>query len=777
MIMQDYRALDEKLQYTARMQRVSDAVEPRLLPYGRREGTNTSPVGTEGKNPFLDVFEEMPDAPLVIAQAHAIVRSWMVTPCVIYPDEAVVGITRPFYPIREHFHWGVMTDEFRRDVVDPMPDSPEKERLLNILRRMSPLSFDEVLAEGRRQIGPERMKAIQDDCFFSPGGYQGHTVPNYPRLLEKGLDGMLDYIDACAAQHPEAAAADMYEACRVIVRGMSRWLQNYADLAADLCAKEENPVQKGYYAAIAENCAFVAHKRPETLYQAVQLMWCLSLWDWVDCIGRMDQYFWPFFEKAVREGDVISPEESIVSIMLKIRENGAHNVTIGGVDERGRDAANDLTYLMLQILRRFHDTYPRVSVRVHRNSPPQLLRLCVQLWSEGMSDPTMVSDEVVVPGLTHLEVPLEHARDYTILGCQEIEIPGRSNTGCEDGVINISKILEYTLYNGRSTSHPDVRAGLETGEFADFRTFDDFYAAFEKQLKFFTRLFIDMCNRGQELRAANFAKVVKTPFTEGCLEKGVPHDAGGPLYNYGVIETGGVAVVSDSLLAIRKLVFEQRKISRQRLIDALRANFEGYEPERQLLLHSAPKFGNDDPEADEMMVRVLNLFWDEIGRYRSVRGGLFTGACSLLTAGIHYGQHMGAMPDGRFAGEPIGNTMGPRPGADRSGLTAMLNSVAKLPLNKGLGGTTLNVVLTQRMLSTQEKRDKIAAVMRAYLTHGGQMAQITTANLEDLRDAQAHPERHGNLLVRIGGFSVRFLELDKAAQDEVISRYSCEAAE
>ena len=191
-----------------------------------------------------------------------------------------------------------------------------------------------------------------------------------------------------------------------------------------------------------------------------------------------------------------------------------------------------------------------------------------------------------------------------------------------------------------------------------------------------------------------------------------------------------------------------------------------------MLLNQAPKFGNDNEEADAMAVRVLNTFWDEIAKYNSVRGDVYTGACSLLTSGIGYGRSMGAMPDGRFAGEPLGNTMGPRPGADKEGVTAMLASVAKLPLYKGVGGTTLNVILSAKMLATPEMRENIAAAVKVFMNNGGNMAQITTANLEDLLDAKEHPERHGNLIVRVGGYSCQFVLLDPETQDEIISRYT-----
>nr|WP_296487047.1 pyruvate formate lyase family protein [uncultured Acetatifactor sp.] len=766
--MRDYTSTEERIVLSSRMAAVKKEISQRLQIFTYREKTWCCPVEVDNlTNPFLAEFTEHPDAPYVINLANSIVRSWMETPFVIFENEAVVGITRPQYAMIEHFSLGIRGAE-------SVLEDPDREQAEVLYRRLAPLTKRHIAEEGERTVGRTEFRALEKDALFHAGGYQGHTVPDYSRLLENGLDGMLALIDRYAAENVrDQESADFYEANRIIIRGMSRWLETYAEKAAQLAeGGQVTDVQRRYYREIAENCGYVAHRKPRKLYQAVQLIWCLSLWDWVDCMGRMDQYLYPFYQSSKEEGDVISTEDSMVSIVFKIWENGSHNVTLSGQKPDGTDASNELSYLLLQILREIHDTHPRMSVRVHKNSPGEMLALAVQLWSEGMSDPTVVSDETVIKGLMQIGTPLEDALDYTMLGCQEIEIPGKSNFGCEDGQFNLAKLFEYAMNGGMSTSNPAVRVGPDTGRFEDFTCFEDFFSAFEIQLRYFVRIFCHLCDSGQEVRAANFAKLVKTPFTEGCLEKGKPHDAGGPIYNYGVVETAGLAAAADSFTAVKKLVFQEGKISRQRLVSALAANFEGYEKERQMLLNRAPKFGNDDQEADAMAARVLDLFWSECGKYRSIRGDVYTGACSLLSGGIGFGKKTGALPDGRFAGEPLGNSIGPRPGADKNGVSAMLNSVAKLPLEKGVGGTTLNVVLTTRMLSDPTLRTHIASTIRTYLLGGGQMAQITTANLEDLLDAKAHPERHGDLIVRIGGFSVQFVQLDESAQNEIISRYN-----
>ena len=772
-----YKNIEEKLQYSPRFKKVEEGVRARLRPHKLRESTLIDPIPVNAQNPFADVFEEMPEAPYIIALANAIVRSWLDMPCVIYPHEAVVGITRPTYPIMEHFSWGIKFHDREIDAAHGFLSEEavkaEKSRVDALRKRMTPLSFTHVDNAAIELIGKEKYSIIQSLQMFWAGGYQGHTLPNYTTLLENGLDGMLTLIDKYATINAkDQETADFYEANRIIARGMIAHLEKYALHAEELANMETDLTQKRYYEEISANCAYVAHKKPKTLYQAVQLAWILSLWDWVDCIGRVDQFFLPFYEYSKKHGDVICVEESIISFMFKIWECGAHNTTLSGCyPETGKDATNDLSYLFLQVLRSIHDSHPRMVVRIAEDTPVELTDLMFRIWSEGMCDPTVVSDTTVIPGLLKLGVTLKDARNYATLGCQEIEIPGKCNTGCEDGSFNLAKIFEIAMLGGRSPDDLSYQLGPVTKPFEECETFEEFFDGYRTQLKHFTQIHLYLCRKGQECRAANHAKLLKGLFTDGCLERGIPHDAGGPIYGYGVIETAGLAATADSMMAIKKFVFDEKILTRNQLTLMLRANFAGFERERQMLLNFAPKFGNDNPEVDALAARILDLYWNEIGKYETGRGGVYTGACSLLTAGISYGRTMGALPDGCYAGEPLGNTMGPRPGTDKNGLTAMLNSVTKLPMEKGVGGTTLNVILTTKMLATAELRRKLSSVIRSFLANGGCMAQITTANKEDLIDAKYHPERHGDLTVRVGGYSIQFVQLNSSAQDEIIRRY------
>lgn len=772
-----FKNMNENLRFTDRLKKVEEGVRARLRPRNSREFTLIDPIPADGKNPFADVFEEMADAPYVIALAHAIVRSWLDMPCIIYPNEAIVGITRPSYPIMEHFSWGI---EFYDSGINA-PHSyarekiteKEKARIDTLRKRMTPLDLSHMHNAGIELLGSKKYSELIATGMFSAGGYQGHTIPNYVTLLTNGLDGMLELIDKYASINvKDRETADFYEANRILVRGMIAHLEKYADYAKELALAETDSTQKRYYEEISENCAFVAHNKPATLYQAVQLAWILSLWDWVDCIGRVDQFFLPFYEYSKMYGDVISVEESVTSFMFKIWECGSHNSTLSGCHpENGKDATNDLSYLFLQVLRNIHDSHPRMVVRIAEDTPAELTDLVIKIWSEGMCDPTVVSDTTVIPGLLKLGVTLEDARNYATLGCQEIEIPGKCNTGCEDGSFNLAKIFEVAMLGGKSPANPAYQLGPLTKTFEECETFEEFFDGYVTQMKYFTEIHLYLCRKGQECRVANHSKLLKGLFTDGCLEKGIPHDAGGPIYGYGVIETAGLAATADSMMAIKKFIYDEKTLTKKQLITMLKANFKGFERERQMLLNGAPKFGNDDAEVDALASRILDIYWSEIGKYETGRRGVYTGACSLLTGGISYGQTMGALPDGCFAGEPLGNTMGPRPGTDKNGLTAMLNSVASLPLEKGVGGTTLNIILTTKMLETAELRRTVSNGIRSFLANGGCMAQITTANQDDLIDAKNNPERYGNLLVRVGGYSMQFVQMDSISQDEVISRY------
>ncbi|MBR3423989.1 MAG: hypothetical protein IKG80_05810 [Clostridia bacterium] len=745
----------ERFEFGGRVGVIYEGVKARLKSHDEREGTYTG-FPDDGKTPFEDMFEKYAGEPYIVREAYGIVESWLVSEIPFFEGDILVGFPRPCRPVYEHFCRGITIEG-------------GDERTERLSSEMVPFSYDEMHRRSFERVGksPEEYDAMCSSLWWT-GGYQGHTVPSYPKLLSMGLDGVMAQIDEYDAKTDASYTKkkDFYRACRIIIDGMSRWIELHADKAASLAAQAEGE-KKEQLLTIGRTCRKVAHEKPETFLEAAQLMWFYCLWDWVDCVGRFDQYMYPFWR-----GD--EDLDTLTAIFLKTWEHGVHNMTVGGViPETGEDATNDITYHTLRIMRTMHETHPRMTVRVHGGTPHELWQLVVLMWSEGMSDPTIASDKNAVEGLTGYGVPLRDARDYSILGCQEIEIPGKSNFGCEDGSINLAKILEYTLFNGRDMI-TGVKCGLDLGCLTDYKTFDDLWSAYVKEVEYITEMFCDCCNIGVDRRVANVSKLVKSTMTEACVERGLQHDEGGTVYNFGVVETAGHGAVADSLYALKTLVYEQGKLTLEEVYEALLSDFEGHEDIRRMLL-SAPKFGNNDEGADEMAARVLGHFWSEIRKYKSRRGDVFTGACSLLGGGIEYGKGTWAMADGRHKGAPLGNTIGPRTGSDKNGLTAMLSSVAKMPLHLGVGGTTCNVLIPTTITATDEDRENIISLMKTFSETGGQLAQITTAPLEDMKDAQIHPEDHGDLIVRLGGFSMKFIDFDTETQNEFIMRYACAA--
>jgi len=774
--MTDYRSCEERFEYSERLGTVYSDLLKRIRTNRYREDTLTG-TPPDGKEPFVDVFLETRGEPFPTRIAKAIVRSWTESEIPIWEGDLLIGCQRPERIVREHFSFGIQQHRHMFDWCDAYKGRREElEPVLDALQsEFVPLDWDH-MGELCHEFfpsddGSDVYHSIVEPGLWWVGGFQGHTVPNYEILVKKGIGGVHKRVCERLEEEKEQKKIEMLTACKIILEGLRDWILMNAD-AAEKKAAEGGKWSESLY-KIAANCRAIAFDAPTNYYEACQLVWFYSLWDWVDCVGRIDRFMYPFFEKAVKE-DRQFAEDCTAALMLKFLEHGIHNMTLGGCDpETGKDVTNELSFLYLQIARRNHDTHPRISLRIGDDTDPALLALGVKMWSEGMSDPTVASDNTIIPAfVNNYGVPLKDARNYTLLGCQELEIPGKSNFGCEDGMMNLAKILEITMNDGYNRFNSNYRIGLPTGHITDYETFEDFYKAYDSQVKFFTERFVALCNKGQEMRAANYAKLVKTPFTEDCIERGLNLDDGGAVYNYGCVETAGSSVVADSLTAIKKLVFEEKKISAETLEAAIAANFKGYEDVRIMLLRDAPKFGNDNDEADNMAHRVLYDFWSEIKKYKSVRGGEFSGACSLLSSGIYMGGETWATPDGRYHGVPLGNSIGPVPGRDKEGLTAMLSSVAKLPLDLGVGGTTCNVLVPTAFTKTAETRAKIQALMEAFLQSGGQLAQITTASVEDMRDAKIHPENHGDLIVRIGGFSINFIELNNEQQDEIISRYA-----
>lgn len=756
------------------------AFSPRIERLAKRARTFTRRItgdikipeqAPDGRTPFLDAFERHPGEPYGICLAEAIVESWLVSEPQMHPDDHLLGAPRPPRLLVEHFSWGITV---HREVLDAPAYAPRREQTLDRLEllspRLFPASMQEVQAEGIRRLGsPEAWQASKNSLWWV-AGYQGHTVPDFHRLLTIGIDGVLADIRHHRRRSEGPAANDVLTACEIIYSGLARWLVRQAE-AAETCASGlTDEAQRADLIAAARTCRAVAGPPPRSLRGACQLLWAYALWDDVDSLGRIDQYLNPFHVHDATLGQLGPGQavETMAALWINLMRWSAHTLTVGGQDADGGDATTDLTWLCLELNRRLHDTHPRIALRLHDGSPPGLLAAAVDMWSEGLADPSLVSDAAVVPAMVAQGITLADARGYTVQGCQELEVPGKSNTGSEDGSFNLAKCMELALNDGRCRIS-GAQIGPKTGDPPSFASFAAVWRAYCTQVEVLTGHFVALNAIGVRLRSANLAKLVRMPLTADCLARGLDPDGGGAHYGPGMAETLGIAAAADQLTAIRTVVFDEGRMSMPKLIDLLDRDFAGGEGKR-LLLDRAPKFGNDHAVADATARDVASHFWATVNGYVSARGGRYVGASSLLSSGVFWGMKVGAGADGRRCGAPLGNTCGPRTGADRSGVTAMLNSVARLPFALATGGATCNARIPSSMLRSTADRERAAALVRGFFVQGGQMIQVTPVDAATLRAAKADPERHQDVMVRIGGYSARFVNLSPAEQDELIAR-------
>jgi len=729
------------------------------------------PPEPDGCTPFLDVFEAHPDRGYAENLAGAIVESWRCSELPIRRREWIVGTPRPARPFREVYSWGIAHDP------QVLEHPAYAERADDIRRRcervrpsLHPLPGDYVIAEGARRFGSaELFRATR--AIMWPASFMGHNVPDYARLLRRGVEGIVADIAEHRQRHRESGKQELLAACETVYRGMAEWIEAYAGQADKLAADELSPTIRDELAEIAEACRAVAREPPRTLPQAAQLLWFHMLWDGPDSQGRVDQYLYPFFRDDLAAGrlDEASAFDVMASLWLKFQRFPAHHVALAGQTRDGKDAANDLTRLCLQVARSLHDVRPRVTIRVCQDTPEDLWQLGTRMWSEGMGEPTFFNDEAVVRGMTRLGVAVEDARDYAFGGCTEIQLCGTSNLGGEDADFNLAKCLELALNNGRCRL-TGLQLGPETGDPRQFSSFERVWEAYRRQVEFFTRHCCELTNMGMQQRSACLSKLVRMPLIADCLERGLDPDNGGARYGFGEVMTLGIGITADSLGAIRELAFREKRVSMPELIDALEADFAGCESLRQMLRNDAPKYGNDDPEADELAVKVAEHFWHELNRWRTHRGHPYIGCVVVLGRNIDFGKATGATPDGRRAGQPLEGSIEPRAGVNSRGPTAMLRSAAKVPQVLAPGGVLCNVKVSARMMATQEQRDNVAAMVKGYFAAGGQQVMMTPVDSETLRQAQADPEAHRDLIVRVGGFSARFVELGPELQEDIIAR-------
>lgn len=591
--------------------------------------------------------------------------------------------------------------------------------------------------------------------------------------------------------------ANFLKAAIIGHKAIIRFAHRFADLAEHMAAGATEPERKKELEEIAVICRRVPANPASTFYEAIQSFWFIFLMiipSPTASIGRFDQYMYPFYKKEIEEGTATEAEilELLQCLRIKdmqinrtsgkrARQKNAgmakwHNMTIGGVTPNGEDATNELTYLILEAIKLCPTPHHTVTVRVHDGTPEPLLLKALEVVRTGVGMPAFVGDRSYIGFLTNEKVPLEDARNYAMAGCIDAAIPGKSRIG-PYGMFIIPKVLEVTLNNGVDP-RTDIQLGPKTGDFESFESYDEFMNAFKEQLQYFLSLHAKKNNIEIEVYRDLFPDPVRSSLMHNAMEEGKALlERTFSFENGAVMNPVGMINVIDSLAAIKKLVFEEKKVAREELKNALVSNWEGkvYQKMRKWFL-AAPKYGNNNDYVDTIAKEMYKLWAETTVTYETCLGGRHKPTGVSISAQWPGGELTGATPDGRYAGECLADgTVSAMRGMDTHGPTALINSASKID-QVFYQAALMNMKFHPSSLKTEEDLRKLSFLIRTYFSQNGKHIQFNVVDKETLLEAQVIPEIHKDLIVRIAGYSAQFIQLDKPMQDEIIGRTEHEQA-
>ena len=601
-----------------------------------------------------------------------------------------------------------------------------------------------------------------------------HTIVDYAQVLELGFSGLKARVEAFEAQN---GYSDMYDAMKRVCDAACTLGARYADHAEALLSSETNPSRRAELAGIAACCRRVPALPARSFYEAVQsLVFAHYINTWEDGInanslGRLDQLLYPYYHADIQAGRITREQafELICCLWIKFyRDYDVQQSCIGGCKTDGSDAINALSWMMLDATEALG--FVRcISVRFTSRTDPAFIRRALEVVGHLRKGvPFFFNDDVLIPALVSKGVSLEDARQYSQIGCVETVLPGLCNPHAVSGESNLLKAMEYTFGNGRSLFDPQLRPGLATGELAELTDFARFKAAVYDQME----NILDITCRKVALWSAAAAKYnpkpVKSLLTRDCVENGRDFNARGARYDYYQIMLGGIINLADALLSVRTIVYEEQLCTLDYMKAQLESNFPN-EAFRQLCLHHAAKFGNDDDAVDSIAAELIDFCCDVLERMEAKYQLRFHAQPFTFLWMIDHGNVTAASPDGRRRGENIAYSASPMQGRDMNGLTAVLNSLAKLP-SKRCPGTISAIVEAEPLLFTDSNIPILTDILLTAAERGLSNVQFNTVDVETLLDAQLHPEKHNNLAVRVSGFSQKFNLLDRPLQDHIIGR-------
>ncbi len=616
----------------------------------------------------------------------------------------------------------------------------------------------------------------------------GKGLVDFKQDIRKSMENV-DYLnDPNAYQRMEEL-----KAMEITADALIQYAERHAEKAKELLRKEKNAKRKKELKKIADVCSRVPAHAPRDFWEALQQYWFVHLgvitelnpWDAFNP-GRLDQHIFPFYKKGLADGSLTkeSAKELLQLFWIKFNnqpappkvgvtaeESNTYNdfalINLGGVKANGMDAVNELSYLILDVIEEMRIPQPSSMVQISKKTPDGFLKRALKIIKTGFGQPSVFNTDVIILELLRQGKTIEDARSGGASGCVETGAFGKESY-ILTGYFNLVKVLEITLNNGVDPRTGD-KIGLETGDQCAFGSFEELLAAFRQQLDYF----VDAKIKGNNVIERLYAEILPVPFLSllisDCIVKGKDYNDGGARYNTNYIQGVGLGTVTDSLTAIKYQVYDEKQVTINELFDALRVDFKGYESLRQRLLNKTPKYGNDDDYADSIMQNVFETYFDAVDGRPNTKGGKYRINLLPTTVHVYFGKMVGATADGRKACEPLSEGVSPVQGADRKGPTAVVKSVSKID-HARTGGTLLNQKFAPELLEDAVGLDKLASLIRTYFRLDGHHIQFNVVNGETLREAQKHPEKYGDLLVRVAGYSDYFVNLSTELQNEIIKR-------
>ena len=680
------------------------------------------------------------------------------------------------------------------------------------LREIAPFWQNNNLRARGEALLPEEVRVFMETGVFGMEGKlnagDAHLAVNYERILKDGLKGyekrVKEYKVSLDLTDPKSIDKYcFYNAVLIVLEAVRNFANRYSVLAKDLAEKELNQERKIELLEISRICSKVPYEPAETFREAVQSVWFIQLILQIESnghslsYGRFDQYMYPYYNRDIKNGTIKESEalELLTCLWIKTLtinkvRSQAHtlssagspmyqNVTIAGQTIDKKDAVNDLSFLVLKSVAQTRLTQPNLTVRYHKNINKHFLDECVEVMRLGFGMPALNNDEIIIPSFMDWQVKEEDAYNYSAIGCVETAVPGKWGYRCTGmSYINFPRMLLCTMNNGVDlTSNKRFTKGY--GYFTEMESYEELLKAWDKIIREITRYSVIVENVIDKASERDVPDILCSALTDDCIARGKTIKEGGAVYDFISGLQVGIANMADCLAAIKKLVYEEKKITRQELWNAILDDFSSPENKKiqEMLIREAPKYGNDDDYVDQLIVEAYDSYIEEIEKYPNTRynrgpiGGIRYAGTSSISANVGQGMSTMATPDGRNAFEPLAEGCSPAHNSDKNGPTAVFKSVSKLRTNKITGGVLLNQKMTPQMLSTEENRQKLELLIKTFFNRlHGYHVQYNIVSKETLIDAQKHPEKHKDLIVRVAGYSAFFNVLSKKTQDDIIGR-------